>query len=381
MNSVVSAYYNPLTFAHEFMHIILSTTPAKALARLWLARTYTLLDTLLNEESWNEEIRIVLNKLNTDLTTICEAITLSEELLALALSVKHTIRFIPEFWHHHTDNSEQYEGVVKLSRKAIEILEEKSIIEYQKLFPASDIAELYYNTFKKIIAWDDVNGDLPDYVSTYLQPIPHLQTTQQLFPDPEVVDSYERCKSLAEKVKNVKNEVELMAWIEQTFSDHEANRTFQTCTTLLIDPKEFSSNMGVWFWTLLEGSKPRIKVRTARQLWQLADTAYTTPGSILIHLIVHESDNSWLITPSIDKKRNGTRAQREAAAVLLPWESLRQQLDEKKGICCPNYTPGRCRCESSWWKILSRSLQWAREDKFGRGGEWKDLPSECTSEA
>jgi hypothetical protein len=361
------------------MHILLSITPAKALARLWLARAYSLLYILLKKESWNREMWNALNELNTDLTTICEGITLSEELLALALSVKYNNRFIPEIWHDYTDNTEQYEGGVKGALIATEILEKKSIIEYQKLFPATDIAELYYNTFKKITAWDDVNRDLLDYVSLYLQPIPHLQTTQQLFPVPEVVDSYERCKSLAEKVKNVKNEVELMAWIEQTYlSDVEAIRTLQTCTTWLIDPKEFSSNMGLWFWTLLEGRKPRIKVRTARQLWQLANTMCTTPGSILIHLTVHESDNRWFITPNLDKERNGTHAQRQAAAVLLPWESLRQRLDERKGICCPNYMPGRCQCDLSWRKALSRSLQWAREGRFG-AGEWRDLPPECSS--
>lgn len=136
---------------------------------------------------------------------------------------------------------------------------------------------------------------------------------------------------------------------------------------------EFSGKMGSCLWTLWQGSTPHIGRYTTAQL---ARTTTIKSPSILIHLIANESDKGWFIVPRIDDRLTGTRAQRQALQTLLPFESLRQQLDERKGICCPNYRPGRCQCELSWWKAITRLVQWAREGRFG-DGDWRDLQPEC----
>jgi hypothetical protein len=194
-----TTFYDHLTLTHEFGHITLADTPTKMFARHISAWAYSYLNFLLNEKSWNEVIWDEIEKLNKHLTTICEAITLSEELLASAMSVED----VTNCYREHA------EKFVELAQIELEILEEKSINKYQKLFSVPDFAGLYYNTFKKIAAWVHSTSGLLPLVSCYLQGI------QQLSPDFVVVDSYNRCKVLGEKVKDLKNGVELANWIRQ----------------------------------------------------------------------------------------------------------------------------------------------------------------------
>jgi hypothetical protein len=382
LKSVLTQFYNPLTFGHEFIHLALADTPAKRYARFILANAYGHLHYMFIPERWYEDIWDELELANKELKAICEAITLSEELLALALSVNNMVSSIPQYWHRYAENDGQDEERVKVSQTVMEILEEKSINEYQKLFPTSDIAELYYNSFKKIAAWNKLNNLVLHQVSWYLQGI------QSKKPWYEVVDSHSRCKSLAEKVKGMENEAGLEDWITEAVSDHEITSSLLALGLLIAPLKlsgkeeltrgqrswfEFTGKMGSCLWTLWQGSRPPIENQT---ISEVLSTTTLKPPSILIHLIPQESDKGWFIVPRIDNRHKGTRAQRQAVKVLLPLESLRQQLDERKGFYCPNYQPGKCNCESTWREKLWRVLQWAREGRFG-DGEWRDLPAEC----
>jgi hypothetical protein len=98
-----------------------------------------------------------------------------------------------------------------------------------------------------------------------------------------------------------------------------------------------------------------------------------------INLHVLEGNSSWYVNPSTFYVNENTISQEDAARNLFHLESLRQQLDEGKGLYCPYNELSTCKCSPPWKEALLRILQWAREGKFGRSGEWRDLPPECTS--
>jgi hypothetical protein len=199
---LLTAYYNLLTYSHEFKHIALAETPAKIYARQVLAWAYTFVNALLNEERWNEEIWWKLEIANEQLAEICEAITLSEELLAIATSVEDVTKALAASIEDVTKGSrEKNEALMEVTQIAMETLEKESINTYQNLSP--DFADLYYNTFKKVATWKDYKDLLLPPVACYLQGI------QKLRPAFELTNSYIRCKNLAEKVKNIKNEAGL----------------------------------------------------------------------------------------------------------------------------------------------------------------------------
>jgi hypothetical protein len=240
---------------------------------------------------------------------------------------------------------------------------------------------LYYNTFKKIAAWNNPNNRLQKHVAWYLQGI------QQILPNFEVVDGYSRCKNLAEKVKDMKNDAELEDWIARAVSEDEVDLAFSARAILIGNLNEsykytgswavFRCTVGEYLWTLWQGSLPPIWDHTPQEIARMATL---NPPSILIRLIPHETDEGWFIYPRVGDIYMGTLAQAHAARELLLLEAIRQQLDERKGIYCPNYMPGRCQCKLSyklsWRKALWRLLQWAREGRFG-DGDWRDLPPEC----
>jgi hypothetical protein len=95
---VLAGYRLQVTDLHEWVHIeFAADAPAKILARAVSDCAYNNLIALLGGESWNEEVWNVLEYSNNTLSAISEAITLSEELFAIATSVLH-----PKIW---TQNS------------------------------------------------------------------------------------------------------------------------------------------------------------------------------------------------------------------------------------------------------------------------------------
>jgi hypothetical protein len=216
--------------------------------------------------------------------------------------------------------------------------------------------------------------DLWQYLGMFLQGI-QLNSYKS---DVEVVNSNRRCESLAEKTKDMKNGAELKDWIIRTaIQPTDEFEAYIATKSLLIDPRESSSKEGLLLWTLMYGRRPSKRVRDAVKV--ALNASFSKQHALKIDLYAQESDKGWFIVPSLPKFFfKGSRSQEEAAFQLLPLESLRQQLDEREGICCAYYRPDECICPLPWRKALSRILQWARENKFGTG-KWRDLPPKCTS--
>jgi len=149
---VLTAFYNLITFLHEYAHLVLSDTPAKMFARQVLAWAYTCVYYLLTEKSWNEGNWVIFERYNNQLTTICEAIALSEELLATAVSFEEVNSIWRECFEERvkaiqpasfeTTNRlwrELFEEGVKAIQKDMENVEKQSINAHQHSPP--DFAE------------------------------------------------------------------------------------------------------------------------------------------------------------------------------------------------------------------------------------------------
>jgi hypothetical protein len=148
MDILADTYYSVdekfVTALHEIGHQQIAGTPAKILARLYLARAYAYLCFILEEESWNSMAWRELAAMNAHLTAICRTITLSEELLATALS----FGTVEEMTNNLIAHGEE---IFKKVPAALRRMEKKSIRKGQVLSP--DFAALYYNTFKKVAEW------------------------------------------------------------------------------------------------------------------------------------------------------------------------------------------------------------------------------------
>jgi hypothetical protein len=164
------------TDLHEWNHIDFDLSPAKILARLLLVRAYIFLNALLSGESWDEKSWRGLTAMNASLSEICRAITLSEELVATAVS----------FWAM----------TKKINSIEVARLEKKSIKNYQKKSP--HFAGLYSNVFKKVAGWLGETDNLSTLLALYLQGIRRYK--HQLV----AVNSNRRCWSLAENIKDIK---------------------------------------------------------------------------------------------------------------------------------------------------------------------------------
>jgi hypothetical protein len=348
-----SEFRGLITTTHELAHIHFDATPAKILARLYLLDAYFVLTTLINLEYWRGEIWQTLDKVNTHLSASSEAITLSEELIAMA------------FTFNAVSSCEE-----------LEKMEKKSVKIYQEI--SSNFAALYYNTFKKIMGWvphENVSLDIVRFLGLFLQGI----QVNRYNGYPEVVDSYGRCKMLAEKVKTMKNGQELQDWFlhtHQTYHQDELHVWLEALAKLVDNYGEWSEEASC-LWTLMQGRKPPKRVSDTFEFAKRAAIANRTSSRVQITFYAQESDRGWFIVPMIPYYGKGSKTQQKAVMSLYARESLRQQLDAGIGIYCPYYRPGLCVCSIPWREILWRLSRWAREGKFG-AGEWRDLPPECS---
>jgi hypothetical protein len=169
--------------------------------------------------------------------------------------------------------------------------------------------------------------------------------------------------------------------MEEYMPEEEEDELLFSSLKTLVDLRE-SSDIGLWSWTLMQGKKPRRGVRNVTKiaLRSFESIYFQKPRkSIFFELNPMESHSGWCILRGIPMNfnyRNSSPSVNASIEVISKIESFRQQLDERKGFCCPLYM-GKCQCPPSVRKLLLSLLQWAREGKFG-DGEWRDLPSECS---
>ena len=190
-----------ITNDHEYYHVLRDYAPAKMFSRLLLSRAFDSLTALLRGLNWDDKIEKKWNELvniNANLTNICNSITLSEELLATAISF---------------EGCERNYGLKTSHRK-----EEEFIGKCTKL-PHFD--ELYYQTFKKVVRWA-LDESLLDLLEMYLQGIKGSRSPRAIrFHDNAaggiiVANSAKRCRVLAETVKSIRNAKELHDWLIST---------------------------------------------------------------------------------------------------------------------------------------------------------------------
>jgi hypothetical protein len=236
-----------LTRTHELAHLVSDHSPAKVLARFLLGRAFGSLSALLcgltwdceMEKSWNELVKII-----DDLRAICSAITLSEELLATAIS---------------------FDVCTPYFREMPELIiekEQKIVAKHTK--HSRDFEELYFQTFKKVVQWDTKEqpsgNPLPIllYLDIFLQGIIESRNSSgvRIVEGAEsglrVVDSAKRCRILAKSVDAMRSGRELHDWLSRTLSGRKEVATFLAAWNLLEDLKVSSEERNC-LWILMGG--------------------------------------------------------------------------------------------------------------------------------
>jgi hypothetical protein len=352
-----------LTCAHELKHLVSGHTPAKMLARLLLSQAFDSLSDLLGRFTWDSEIKkrwAEIVKINYDLSSICSAITLSEELVATAFSFEACSKLFSED--------------VKALRK-----KEEEIVKHTKL---PDFERLYFQTFKKVMRWsfEEQGLSLGIFLEMFLQGIKISRSPRALRVEDGaecglvVVDSTKRCQALAEWVNFISSGKALYDWLINTLHGTHEVTAFFTAWETLDDLKDLSEERK-YLWIFMQGSDDLDK----------AEWTYNPPKQVSVVLEPLEFHKEWHITYTHNSTDESPQEEKRALVRILELESLLEQLSSGNGICCPHFDPWeggcRCDCDPEWKASLNRIAQWAKEGKFDQGkfnrGNWKDLPLEC----
>ena len=353
---------------HELFHIQLDFSPAKVWARALLMPGYYNLGSIMEAEDWNSEQQNAwetLGKLNDQLRELFASSSLSEELLVTAFSF----------------DAAQYK--LNIAPASLKPIEERHIAYYVEGFRSldCDIEALYYKTFKKLAHWMGEEGrpnNLPLLVSAFLQGI-SLGSEDKL----EVVDSNERCNLLHENIQNIKESVQLVDWLSNATPTEEIEAQLAAQGTLLSFTAMDEWPWGQLIWIVARGKRAPQTLRAQvirNPLKAVGKLRIVPPLRTSCLLFIEELSEKWYIRRWVIEGQR-KRLLADSIVQLLALDSIRQQLLKGSGgLCCPHYTPGRCVCQStSSRQLMARLSQWAKEGKFGRWENWKDLPQECRS--
>jgi hypothetical protein len=311
------------------------------------------------EKKWAE-----LRTINYHLSTICTAITLSEELLAVVASLEYCDLFN------------------KVERKALRLKEEEIISTFTK--QPWYFKEEHFQAFKKVWRWANDEEMLIIYLGIYLQGIKECRSPRGIsinnatYDRLLVVDSAKRCRILAEYVNTMNSGKELLAWLTRTLHGSQELNAFISVGLSLKYEKEWSK-VNKSLWVLMEGGAEQEIIADCDKAntYPLRDLA---PDRVMVILYPQELNKEWYfircVLPNTECD-TGMEVEIDAILQILIIDSLLQQLFSGNGICCPFYKPSEgCRCHQPWKESLSRIAQWANQGHFGRD-TWNDLPQEC----
>jgi hypothetical protein len=316
---------------HEFAHAWLNCTPAKDVARIYLAQAYHLLDELFDFPINASKKRIrekldELDRMNEGLEEVCEQIRLAEELLVTA----YTFYRVENQVTNYPERSQEKEALDGLQKE----WKSKQSTNFQQL----------YDDFKKVAhlvanSQNIPRGDVLMLVGWFLQPI-HEAGGQ-----PKVGNSEERCQKLADAVRNMNNTMQLCEWLlREVVKD----------TELHIEGGRFISKL--------------LSVKNDRLI------QFEFEAVCPVIFFTSEINGDWYIIPAL---ASGKREFIE----LLYFEAFRQQINQRIGIRCPflkTKGKGECICAGhpNQERCPLRLAHWAMEGKLGNG-KWTDLPYPC----
>jgi hypothetical protein len=346
-------FKDSITSAHEIYHVSSDNTPAKVFARFILSRAFDNVSALLRGRTWNSEMEKSWNELgnyNNSLTRVCRAITLSEELLATAMSIE--VGGVPEELELHE-------------------IEEEIFTNYQEV-------SLYLQPFRKMIQWNIEYPGVRTYLEMFLQGIKISRSPRAFRVEDSaekgllVVNSAKRCRILAERVRDMNNGKECYDWLCRTLSKGNEIRSYFAARQLFAELRDTSEER-YYLWILMQG----------REVLEVVDDSEETRkrnATYRVEAILYpqEFEKGWYIRPKIVyHNRKDYEVEKEILVRILAIESLLEQLIEGIGICCPHYNPLEgCHCDPDWKESLNCIARWGMQGKF-RTKSWQDLPQEC----
>jgi hypothetical protein len=350
-----SGFYNfkdSITSTHESFHLVTDTTPAKILARFVLSQAFDNLSALLRKCTWDSEMEkswIQFVKNTNFLQAICESITLSEELLATAVTMEYC----------GTPEGQELEEI---------------LTNYPEM-------SLYLQPFRKLIQRNDYSPGTLSLLLLVLQAIKASRSPSALHVHDGakygflVVNSAKRCRIVAERVRDMSNGKECMDWISRTLLKENEFISYAKAWQLFAELRDTSKEC-YYLWIIMHGQEALKVVDDSKQIRR-------THGADRLRVILYpiEIHKEWYVTYTFEPLTHRPQ-ESEALGRILAFESLLDQLIAARGMCCPFYNPLiGCLCDPSWKQSLNRLAQWAKEGKFDHGrsyrGNWMDLPQEC----
>jgi hypothetical protein len=336
---------------HEYAHLSLNSTPLKEVARLYLGLIYDSLEELLCNptDRWSEATAKSLEHfrmMHLHVSEIFKRMTLTEELLTTAFTFTTAeVVFQTKF------------------KEELSELEGDSIGAFEQLFPGFQI--LYYGikeVFRLACNQQQKHLLILGWLGIFLQPI-DIDTD---------ISSAERCKTLVDHVRPMKNYKQLLEWLECQICDPSLIEDWQTILRLSMRYSQKSENM-----------RPLGELSMANSLLIKKEVNFEDVVNLIreipkrdkllpqVFLYPKKHGNAQYVVP-FNKAGNYNRYLR-----LLFLESVRQQINEGTGILCPflsNDTESSYSCipQPLLKQGIKRLARWAMEGRFGPG-EWTDV--------
>jgi hypothetical protein len=344
---------------HEYAHLRLNSTPIKEQARLYLGRIYDSLEELFRipEDQWNEATEkswANFLTMHTHLSDVYKRIYLAEELLATAFTFSTAEIIFRTKTRTEISDFEAY--LVNSFRNQFVDFEAL----YYGLKGAFRLADNQHEKFLLILAWFGI----------FLQPI-----------DVEAdAASKDRCKTLVDHVRSMKNCTQLLDWLERQICDPSFIQDWQATLLQSMRYSQNSENMRL-LGELSMANRLLIKkevsfedvVNLIREIPNQYSSWPHSGGTLLpqVFLYPKKRGNTQYIVP-FNEAGNYNKY-----LPLLFLESIQQQLNTQSGIHCPfllDDTEGDCACvpQPLLKQGIKRLARWAKEGRFGPG-KWTDV--------
>lgn len=377
------AFRDWLILTHEFGHLYyLQWTPAKELARTYLAMSYDVIVELMTADRLSDRQVVAawqtLLRWTHGLAQIEDNIAVVEELVATTIALT-TMEM-------HTQPGGLWAGFGDvLSRIKAEFVRAE-----EEVFPESGFGALL-ERFTPLYRLMYGNTEFIAFMMPLLQPITIMaDATQSL---PHALDARAHLETVLTRVDGCETAIAAAEGLREL--EQDALNSWWSALWLQIS----------FGWDETSPAEGNFGPRAAlvRRLWQLSrgafpvgdgDVAAAATQSIEVsraeiltggeHL---RSGNLVFLQPGASRRRRvigvewwseamaGPEDVRKDQRELVVLEGLREQLLSGQGIMCPRNPDraSRCRCSLSWRKALLRLARLAQAGAFGLG-EWSALP-------
>lgn len=377
------AFRDWLILTHEYGHLYyLQWTPAKELARIYLAMSYDIIVELMTADRLSDRQVVaawqILLRWTHELAQIEENIAVVEELVATAIAFTTM------------EMQTQPGGLWAGFDEVLARIKAEFVHAEEEVFPASGFGALL-ERFAPLYRLMYGNTEFIAFIMPLLQPITFMADAEQGFP--HALDARAHLETVLTRVAGCETAVaaaERLRDLEQVAVNNWRGALWLQISFGWDEAGPAEGNFGPraalvrQLWHLSRGAFPVGDGDVAAAATQSLDVSRAEIETGAEHLrsgnLVFLQPETYRRRPVIDvawwsEAMAGPDEVRKDQRDLVVLEGLREQLLSGQGIMCPRNPAraSRCRCSLSWRKALLRLARLAQAGAFGPG-EWSALP-------